>query len=242
MDMSNPCLTHCLGILALANICSCASHLKSASYPNLSRPPSPHNEITLFCFFFFPVILFLTCTVFSTNFIYIHTYLYIIWINLEPIFLLCVGNIIWKLYPRTQNQCEKCTQCKEFFVFILWRTLEGIQFMTPRTLLTTPGPYCLIFPNFPRKQVYLVCLTCQTAQTSPWAGRWAATLILQVLTIWNNSASQVVIRLFLLSFGSWNFPQQRTVEPLWETLPLPYASFSRCFVPTRPDHFSDSTT
>lgn len=87
-----------------------------------------------------------------------------------------------------------------------------------RTLLTTPGPYCLIFPNFPTKQVYLVCLICQEAQTSPWAGRWTVTLILQVLTIWTNSASQVVICLFLLSFAFWNFHRQRAVEPLWGTL------------------------
>lgn len=68
----------------------------------------------------------------------------------------------------------------------------------PSTLLPSPLPYCLVFPDFPRKQLW----TSQAVRTLPWASPRAVSLIVQTLSFPTASGSCLFPALPSWSSGS----------------------------------------
>lgn len=120
-----------------------------------------------------------------------------------------------KLYLHTTNQCGKCTQYKGLLTLIYSRTLKGSN-LQPLAHSSQLLVLTALFFSWSSQEAGSVHLTCQTGQTLTWVGPWAVSLILQVLTIWTNPASQtqlfVSFLLCLLEFPSVKCCGARTQE------------------------------
>lgn len=201
-------------------------HFSSQTGQNPAPLPSNYACSVLF----FHIILFLTFIALFTNFVYIHTYLWITWINLEPFAHFVQAMTFKKLHPRTQNQCEQCNQRRTFCIFIYGRTLKGTHCVAPGTLPTTPGPYCVILSIFPESRFSSSHLPDSTnlATSQPasclWP-RWSWTFRL-TLPLRLSFVSSFLCLLELPSIESGFFL-------------LPSVAFSRG-PPSRPAHSSDS--